>query len=85
MKNFIEKIIKWCSGDKALHFLWSYLLCTAFSPLGWYIGASGSLLAGICKEFWDSRKPNNKWCWWDLLADIIGIALGILVWYLIKH
>ena len=33
---------------------------------------------GVTKEFADSLNPNNKWDWFDLLADLIGAIIGIL-------
>lgn len=39
-------------------------------------GAAIALAAGAGKEFGDSRAPANHWCWWDLLADLIGATCG---------
>jgi len=31
---------------------------------------------GIGKEYGDSRAKGNKWDWYDILADGIGVAVG---------
>jgi len=36
----------------------------------------------IGKEYGDSKAPGNKWEWWGILADAIGIAVGSIVWFL---
>ena len=39
----------------------------------------------IGKEYGDAHATGNHWCWWDLLADSIGIAIGGTLHYLILH
>jgi len=46
--------------------------------LGLCIGAS------IGKEYGDSKASGNKWDWVDILADLVGMALGILTVIVIK-
>lgn len=43
------------------------------------------LAAGMAigKEYGDGKAPGNHWCWWDLLADFIGIAFGSAIRYLV--
>ena len=54
--------------DKLYHFL----VCTATSF------ASTELAIGLAlgKEYGDKGATGNHWCWWDILADAIGIAVG---------
>ena len=54
--------------DKLYHFL----VCTATSF------ASTELAIGLAlgKEYGDKGATGNHWCWWDLLADAIGIVVG---------
>ena len=43
---------------------------------------------GFGKEYGDSNAKGNKWDWWDILADVVGTAIGmaaIFVWHLIKE
>lgn len=35
----------------------------------------------IGKEYGDSKASGNHWCWWDLLADAIGTAIGSVIWW----
>lgn len=37
----------------------------------------------IGKEYGDGKASGNHWCWWDLLADFIGIAFGSAIRYLV--
>jgi len=43
--------------------------------------ASGlfSLGLGLGKEYGDSKAKGNKWDWWDIVADVIGIGVGSLL------
>lgn len=43
------------------------------------------LAAGMAigKEYGDEKASGNHWCWWDLLADFIGIAFGSAIRYLV--
>lgn len=74
-------IIKWFTGlsDKLQHFfvcLGSTLLIGLFSPIA---ATAFTLGLGLGKEFGDSRAVGNKWDWWDILADICGVAAGAFV------
>ena len=35
--------------------------------------------AALAKEYDDSKEHGNHWCWWDLVADTIGIAIGTTI------
>ena len=61
--------------DKILHFA-VCLIAAIIHPM---------LAIGLAigKEYGDSKAPGNKWDWWDILADAIGIAVGSVVWFLI--
>ena len=78
----------WFSRDKAHHFLTSAFLTTA----GYYYsreqknfsnfksqqdGIYFSLSLGIIKEIRDGLKKNNSFSWKDLVADILGTAVGL--------
>ena len=72
--------------DKLEH----YVLCTAVtfitavavmlvgkSPMwGGIVATAFTLGLALGKEFGDSRAYGNHWCWWDLLADLLGILTG---------
>lgn len=67
-------------SDKLLHFLCALLCMVTISLLtNPCIGLIAALAVSIGKELYD--KFSGKGCaeWGDLLADIIGIAIGWLV------
>jgi uncharacterized protein YfiM (DUF2279 family) len=71
----------WTSKDKALHFGVCFVLA-AICPLV-------AIICAIGKEAYDMKQNGNHWCWKDVVADAVGIALGsgihaILI-YLICH
>lgn len=54
------------------------LLGLGFEPIPAYT-ASVFLAIGLSvgKEYGDSRSVDNKWDWWDICYDAIGIIIGI--------
>ena len=54
--------------DKIKHFAVCVIL-SLISPM-LAVGAS------LGKEYGDKGAIGNHWCWWDLLADLIGIIVG---------
>ena len=76
----IEKLISWYNSniDKALHFLASmdvYLLVLViFNNI--FIALGVSCAISILKEVVDQIRYHG-WSWSDLLADALGIAIGL--------
>lgn len=68
-------------NDKVKHFIICFI--PTFT-LGVY-GISGSMGAGITKEWCDSHQPGNKWDWWDIAADVAGAIAGLLAHYGLKY
>ncbi len=76
--------------DKHQHFVGS-LIHTVFwgkvfqrhlgkeSPSTMGIAAGITLSLGLGKEFRDARQPGNHFCWKDLLADALGVAVGVVL------
>jgi hypothetical protein len=58
-----------------------FIVCFIFPLLFGSHGASFALGLGVGKEYGDSACPNNKWDWWDILADVLGIAFGLILHY----
>jgi VanZ family protein len=49
---------------------------------GWsfaLIAGLAGVYGGVCKEFGDAQCPDNKFDWYDLLADVIGAVIGSAV------
>ena len=74
--------------DKQLHFACCMLIAFVFTLMiglmsNWYIGALTGLLTamgtGVGKEYGDSACPDNKWDWYDILADFLGALVGISI------
>ncbi len=74
--------------DKARHFMFN-VISTVFvgkfagERMGWsdrqskHAAVTISLGIGLLKEVRDSRQPNNRFSWKDLVADVAGIAVGV--------
>ena len=63
--------------DKILHFLVCFL-AAIFAPLF-------SLGLALGKEYGDSRARGNHWCWWDILADAIGLLARTILHIIIRN
>lgn len=81
---------KWLSWDKFGHFFISGFLAGASYSIyhknfnndkksSVYFASIFSLSLGIGKEVSDSRKPQNKFSYKDLIFDILGISTGLLI------
>lgn len=86
----MEKIIYWLlnrMGDKLLHCFLCLIYAYITSVIVLYLsnnylsGILAGLLAamglGIGKEIADYLSPENKWDWYDILADCIGTVSGV--------
>lgn len=56
--------------DKRLHFL--VCVCASLFSIPLAVGLA------LGKEYGDKNASGNHWCWLDLLADFIGIAVVLL-------
>lgn len=80
----------WLSEDKARH-LAGGMIATTFSAqiamrrfnvshkeaIRYGIGITFSL--GIAKEVFDHTSPNNFFSWKDLIANMVGITIGVIL------
>lgn len=67
------------SEDKLKHIVVSAIIAVALNLfLPWWVAALITLAIGVGKEVYD--KVSGKGCseWEDLLADVIGILIGVL-------
>lgn len=69
--------------DKFQHALVSTIsalvVSAVFIFMEYYCLIVGSMFTaglGLGKEYGDKHATGNHWCWWDLLADLIGIVIG---------
>lgn len=75
--------------DKIQHFGVCLIVTLVMSCAAWLTSGNlqiGSavgiaLTAGLAlgKEYGDKNATGNHWCWWDLLADLCGILVGVLL------
>lgn len=90
------KLLNKIPKDKRLHFGYSYIIAFICGLISltlnmnviqiFYSGFTISCAAGFGKEYGDKINPYNHWDWYDILADVIGAALGIgsiLILYMI--
>jgi putative lipoprotein len=81
---------EWLSEDKLLHVLTSAYL-VGFSYRAYHgefdnpphnsrvFAISVTAVAGLGKEVYDLRSPNQTPSWKDIVADAAGIALGVVL------
>lgn len=62
--------------DKALHFGVCFVLAI-ISPIV-------AALVAIAKEVYDYHQDSNHFCWKDVVADAVGIALGTGIHILLR-
>ena len=53
------------------------------SAVGGLYGVSFATGAGLTREYDNSHKKGNHFCWWDLLFDFLGMSCGQAVHLLI--
>jgi uncharacterized protein YfiM (DUF2279 family) len=63
--------------DKFLHFTISSVIAFALSLASPIVGVSFTLGLGLGKEYGDSKAVGNHWDWWDIVADLVGIGVGV--------
>ncbi len=86
----IKKIDKYLAADKAKHFTASMISTVFFyklfenqlnvdeSQIKSY-SISFTLSLGVAKEFYDKSRPGNYFSWKDILADLTGMAVGLIL------
>lgn len=71
--------------DKIIHMLTSLMVSLVFSFVGgWPMGLVVALLSAMVKEYIDQSRYGG-WSWQDLLADALGILVGITAYLIIVH
>lgn len=60
-----------------------FSVCFILSLIGAY-GICIAIGAALTKEWYD-KKSYGHWCWWDILFDALGCAVGIGIhWWIFK-
>ena len=69
--------------DKRKHFWVCFCLQLVFLPWLPLLESVGlALLIGTLKECWDQRYGSG-FCWYDMLANILGIVAGVIAYVLL--
>ena len=61
----------WTGKDKVWHFGVSLVLAVVCPVV--------AVVAAVGKEVYDRGKNGGHWCWKDIVADAVGVALGSAV------
>ena len=65
----------WNSKDKVKHFGVCLVLAIIY-PLIAIVAAAG-------KELYDMKQNGNHFCWKDIVADVVGIIVGTIIFSLL--
>lgn len=86
----VRPVDKWWGMDKAKHFLVSAFLAGVSYKIyhdelhnkkehSLYFSAGFTFSLGLGKEICDETKPKKKFSYKDLLYDLLGIGVGLLI------
>ena len=89
MKQFLLRLVR-LYKDKVYHFFCCYTAMLTFtaiaiikweSPITWSVnfGIACAVLVGVAKEFFDLYVKKSKFSVGDIIADVLGIAIAILI------
>ncbi len=76
MKNILNSLL---AEDKLKHVVVSAVMATVLSLFfPWWAAAGITFAIGVGKEVYDKVSGKGHSEWKDLLADVVGILIGIL-------
>lgn len=84
MIDFIKRVVHKVADllhvpyDKLLHFGVNVVLAL-FGIWYYSLGIGLSIGASLGKEYGDSKATGNKWSWSDIVADMLGLGVGLLL------
>lgn len=65
--------------DKITHATICYAITLTIGLfIDWWVGVCVALMVGLGKELYDKYK-GNKFDWHDMLADVVGGVVGVIV------
>ena len=77
----IGKALNWFGVDGLAHMLVSLILCAVLAAfLPWWAAVLITLVVGFIKELvWDRWLKKGTAEWRDIIADAIGVLLGVFI------
>lgn len=76
MKRLLKSLL---TEDKLKHIVVSAIICVALNLfLPWWVAGLITLAIGVGKEVYDKVTGKGHPEWKDLLADLVGILIGVL-------
>lgn len=76
MKSLLKSLF---AEDKLKHVVVSAIICVALNLfLPWWVAAGITFAIGVGKEVYDMVSGKGCSEWGDLLADLVGILIGVL-------
>lgn len=80
MKEILKKIVNFLKqSDKLKHCLVNLLAMLIAGSINIWLGIGLAVGLSVGKEYGDSKTPGNKWDRYDILADAIGIVIGLIL------
>lgn len=80
MKEILKKIVNFLKqSDKLKHCLVNLLVVLIAGSINIWLGIGLAVGLSLGKEYGDSKAPSNKWDWYDIFADAIGIVIGLIL------
>lgn len=77
--QYLNKLFTWMGSDGMMHVILSAFICAVLSLFfPWWLAALITLAIGIGKEVYDMVSGKGCAEWGDLIADLVGILIGIL-------
>lgn len=81
--NKLKQLYKWIANDGLLHILICIVLMLSLQPIiGYLLSIIITFFFSSCKEYYDyeiQKDNNRKQVTHDLICDIIGVIIAILV------
>lgn len=80
MKEILKKAINFLKqSDKLKHCLANLLVMFIVGSFNIWLGLGLAIGLSVGKEYGDSLVEGNKWDWYDILADAIGLVIGLIL------
>ena len=77
--SYLNKLFAWMGSDGMSHVILSAIIAVTLNLLlPWWVAGVIALAIGVGKEIYDKVSGKGHAEWKDLLADLVGILIGVL-------